>query len=68
MTHEEENFLREKKYTVREASEESGMSVSWWRQKCFQRKIVYLKIGRKVLIPESTLQEVMRNAVVIPTR
>lgn len=56
------------KYTIKQASKKSGMSESWWRQQCYQKNILYLKVGRKVIIPGITMREVMRNAVIVPSK
>jgi hypothetical protein len=56
--------LNSRKYTIREAAHITSMSMSWWRQQCYSKKIQYLKIGRKVLIPEATLQKVLDDAIV----
>ncbi len=50
--------------TIAEAAEASRMSPSWWRQKIFMHEIEYLKIGRSVRIPKSTLDEILEKAKV----
>jgi len=54
----------EKIYTIKEASGLSKMSVAWWRRKILLKEIRYLKIGRRVLIPESTINNLFESAVV----
>jgi excisionase family DNA binding protein len=60
--------MPEKLYTVDEAAEATRLSVAWWRQAIFQRKIKYLKLSRRVLIPESTIQTLLETSVVPPRR
>jgi len=45
-----------------------AVSPAWWRQKIFRKKIRYLKIGRKILIPQSTIDEILKEAVVEPRK
>lgn len=52
--------------TLDEAAKVTRMSLAWWRQKVFRREIKYLKIGRSVRIPRSTVDEVLRSAEVEP--
>lgn len=56
----------EKIFTIKEASGLSKMSVAWWRRKIFRKEVRYLKMGRRVLIPESTLNDLFKNAIVEP--
>ena len=58
--------MTEKKLTLKEAAKESRMSESWWRQKIFRKEVRYLKIGRRIFIPESTINELVANSVVEP--
>lgn len=50
--------------TINECAEESRMSASWWRQRIFHKEIEYLKIGRSVRIPRTTLDRVLAEAKV----
>jgi len=50
--------------TIAEAAQLTRMSSSWWRQKVFRREIDYLKIGRSVKIPKSTVDELLENSQV----
>ena len=54
--------------SVCRASELSGMSQSWWRQRIFRREIRFLKIGSRVLIPKSTVEELLSQSVVEPKK
>lgn len=47
--------MNERKFTIKEAAEKSGMSESWWRMKVFNKEVRYMKAGSRVFIPESTL-------------
>ena len=40
------------------------MSPSWWRLRVFYKDIRFFKIGRRVLIPESTVEDVLKNSLV----
>jgi hypothetical protein len=51
-------------YTVEEAAEISRMSVAWWRKAIFQRQVDVCRIGRRVLIPESTLLALRHKSMV----
>ena len=53
-------------YSVREAAEKLKMSVPWMRQKIFKKEIRYLKIGRRVFIPETTIADILKRSVVEP--
>ncbi len=48
--------------TVSEAARISRMSTAWWRQRVFRKEINYLKIGRSVRIPKSTLDQILRES------
>ena len=50
--------------TIAEAAQLTRMSSSWWRQKVFRREIDYLKIGRSVKIPKSTVDDVLKKSLV----
>ena len=52
--------------TINEAAKLSRMSPSWWRQRVFKREIKFLKIGRSVRIPRSTIEEVLSRSVIEP--
>ncbi len=54
----------EKIFSIDEASDLSKMSVAWWRRKILLKEIRYLKIGRRVLIPESTINDLFKSAIV----
>lgn len=47
--------------TVKEAAAVSRMSESWWRQRIFREEVPFVRIGRKVLIPESTVDGIQKR-------
>lgn len=61
MGHRMSNYL-----TVREAAKATKMSEGWWRQRIFHKDVRFLKVGNKVLIPKSTIDSILSNAVVEP--
>ena len=56
----------ERIYTIPEATERVPLSISWWRQQIFRGTIRHLKIGSRVFIPESTIDELLSKSVVEP--
>jgi excisionase family DNA binding protein len=52
--------------TVIEAAELSRMSAAWWRQRIFRKEVRFLKVGRRVLIPRDTVDDLLAQAVVEP--
>ena len=59
--------MTEKHYTIKEVAEQSRLSVSWWRQRISKKEMWYLKIGRRVFVPESTLQKMFTDGIVETT-
>ena len=53
-------------HSISDAQKRVPMSLAWWRQKIFRKELRYLKIGGRVFIPESTIIELLRKAVVEP--
>jgi excisionase family DNA binding protein len=53
-------------FTIKEAAEQLRMSTPWIRQKIHRGEIKYLRIGRRVFIPDSTIEEILKKAVVEP--
>jgi excisionase family DNA binding protein len=53
-----------KLYTIKEFSEMIRLSKPTIRQLIYQNKIAYLRIGRRILIPESTLQDILSRSLV----
>ncbi len=51
----QQKIVHEEKFTVAEAAKKSRMSESWWRQAILEEKVLVLRVGRKILIPESTI-------------
>jgi excisionase family DNA binding protein len=54
--------------TVIEAAELTRMSPAWWRQRVFRKEIRFLKVGRRVLIPRSTVDELLTRSIVEPKK
>lgn len=52
--------------TVREAAEETKMSLGWWRQRIFLKDVRVVKIGRRVFIPRSTIEDIIARSIVDP--
>ena len=52
--------------SVREAAEETKMSLGWWRQRIFHKDIRVVKIGRRVFIPRSTIDDILNRSIVEP--
>jgi len=48
--------MKGKTYTIKEAAEISRMSESWWRQQILKKKVLYHRVGKKILIPEETIE------------
>ena len=63
-----ENIMAETHYTIKEAAEYSRLSISWWRQKISKKEVRHLKIGRRVFVPESTLQKMFTDGIVETTK
>lgn len=55
--------MRGKNYTIKEAAVKSGMSESWWRQAVLNKRVLYHKIGKRVLIPEQVIIELFSNPI-----
>ncbi|GEM_PF-835401 len=51
-------------YTIPEAAKKTRMSQAWWRMKVYQKKLRFLRIGRRVLIPESTITSLLAESVI----
>jgi excisionase family DNA binding protein len=52
--------------TVREAALQTKMSTAWWRTRIFRREIQFVKLGRRVLIPQLAVDELLSRSVVEP--
>jgi len=55
-------------YTVEEAALATNMSPAFWRQKIWRREVKFMKIGRSIRIPQSTIDELLQDATVEPRR
>jgi hypothetical protein len=54
--------------TIPEAAETSRLSIAWWRQAIFQRKVRFVKLSRRVFIPKSTIRQLIKDGTVEPRR
>ncbi len=52
--------------SIGEAATQTRTSVAFWRTRIFQRKIQFVKLGRRVLIPQETIDEMIRQGLVQP--
>lgn len=52
--------------TVEEAAKQTKMSVAFWRMRIFRKEIQFVKLGRRVLIPQETIDEIVKRGVVEP--
>lgn len=50
--------------TIKEAVERTKLSPGWWRQRIFRKDLCFMKIGKRVFIPEQTVEELLRNGMV----
>ncbi|MCF8056541.1 MAG: helix-turn-helix domain-containing protein [Desulfocapsa sp.] len=55
-------IIDERKYTVKEAAQKSRMSEAWWRRAILEKKVEVLRVGRKILIPESTMANIYQRS------
>jgi len=46
--------------SIKDAARETGLSISWWRQRVTQKKVPYYKVGRRVLIDRRDIENLMR--------
>lgn len=53
-------------FTIREAANKTRLSTSWWRAKVFKREVLFVKLGRRVLIPEETINTLIERGTVKP--
>jgi excisionase family DNA binding protein len=51
-------------YTLQEAADYTGMSLSWWRKITGDRRIPVVQLGRKNLIRKADLDKFIEDAVV----
>lgn len=58
--------MDQKLYNIPEAADRSRLSQSWWRKRIFQKEVRFIKVGRRVLIPESTINELIEKGAVEP--
>jgi excisionase family DNA binding protein len=53
--------------TIREAARKTKLSEGWWRQRIFHKEVAFVKLGRRVLIPETTNERLVRDGTVEPS-
>jgi len=56
----------EKLFTLLEAAGKTHMSRSWWRAKVKEGRVRYVRFGRKIFIPESTINRLLADGTVEP--
>jgi len=52
--------------TISEAAEKLRLSKAWLRQRIFRKEIRYVKLGRRVFIPESTIEDLIEKGIFEP--
>lgn len=53
-------------HSIKESAVISRMSTSWWRQKVFRKEVRYVRIGRRIWIPQSTIEDLVKKGLVEP--
>jgi excisionase family DNA binding protein len=56
----------EKLLTVGEAAEVTRVSEGWWRQRIARKELKVVYLGGRVLIPQSTVDEIIRTGTTEP--
>jgi excisionase family DNA binding protein len=54
--------------TVAYAAKKTAMSISWWRSAIRERKVRFVRIGGRVLIPRSVIHDLIKDGTVEPVR
>ena len=52
--------------TITEAAKLTRLSTAWWRTRIFRKEVRFLKVGRRVFIPQSTIDDLLNQSVVEP--
>ena len=52
--------------SVGEAAKQTRTSVGFWRTRIFRKENQFVKLGRRVLIPQKTVDELVRCGLVQP--
>jgi hypothetical protein len=58
----------EELFTIPETAGKTRMSQAWWRGKVFRQEIKFVKIGRRVFIPKSTIDDLFKNSIREPKK
>ena len=56
--------MNESKYSIHETAHIFGVSTQWMYKAIKERKIRHLRIGRRIFIPESVLNEYLEASIV----
>ena len=54
--------------TVPNAAKKTAMSTSWWRAAIRDRKVRFVRIGGRVLIPEGAINDLVEAGTIEPVR
>jgi len=52
--------------SVEEAAKQTRTSVAFWRTRIFRKEIQFVKLGRRVLIPQNTVDDMIQRGLVQP--
>ena len=52
--------------SVREAAEHTRVSEGWWRQRIAQRRVRFVRIGGRNMIPGSEIERIIQEGTVEP--
>ena len=52
--------------TITEAAKLTRLSTAWWRTRIFRKEVRFLKVGRRVFIPRSTIDDLLNKSIVEP--
>ena len=58
----------EKLLTVKEVAAITRTSLGWWRQRITRKEIRFYRLGKRTLIPESTLDQILKGGAVDPVK
>ena len=56
----------EEMHNIKRAAAIINVSEGWWRERVFKKKIRFVRIGRRILIPDSTISDLIKKGVVEP--
>ena len=56
----------EEMHDIKQAAAITKVSVGWWRERIFNKKIRFVRMGRRILIPDSTIYDLISKGVVEP--